>query len=470
MSLFNILNMGAGSLDVQTQGTSVTGENLANVNNPAYARQQLQQAATTPLQTLIGQEGTGVTATSINQVRNVLLDAQIQSEAGVTGSLNAQQTALQYAEAALGEQVTNVSTSGADSSPNGLDASLSSFFNALQALTTSPSSISQRQAVIASAQQLTGQFNQICSQLTGLDSSIKTSITNDVSAANQDLAQITSLNKQIVQTNGIGGNPNELLDQREAVLEDLATKVNFTAATESNGATDVTIGGVVMVAGIAQKDSLAAAYNLVGSYQVQAVTAGTFLTLAGGSIEGNITARDGAIAQLQTGLNTLASQLVTSVNSVYSSGFDLNGNTGQNFFTGTDAATIGVNSAVANDPAQFQASGIAGTAGTGDNTVALALAQLANNNVAGLNNQTFTGNYAATVANLGSSLASVNDQITNAGAMTQMLTNQRSSVSGVNIDEEMTNLIQYQKAYEASAELISTVNQMLQTVVSMKST
>ena len=468
MGLFNILNMGAGALDAATTGTSVTGENLANVNNPAYARQTVQLGPSPPLQTLVGQEGTGVSVVSINQIRDSLLDAQIQTEAGVTGSLNSQQSNLQYAEAALGEQITNDSTSGADSSPSGLDAVLSNFFNSLQALSTSPSSIPQRQAVIASAQQLAAQFNQISTQLSGLTNTINASITDDVSGVNQDLAQIASLNKQIVQTNGIGGSPNELLDQREQVLEDLATKANFTTKTESTGAVDVTIGGVDMVAGVNQIDSLTAAFNNVGSFQVKSQATGAFLTLAGGSIEGSITARDGAINQLQTGLNTLASQLVTSVNSVYSTGFDLNGNTGQNFFTGTDAATIGVNSTVANDPTQFQASGTAGA--TGDNTVALALAQMANNTVAGLNNQTFGANYAATVANLGSSLSSVNGQITNAGAMTQMLTNQRASVSGVNIDDEMTNLMQFQKAYEASAELIGIVNEMLQTVVSMKTT
>jgi flagellar hook-associated protein 1 len=468
MGLFNILNMGAGALDAATTGTSVTGENLANVNNPAYARQRLQLGPSPPLQSLIGQEGTGVAAISINQVRDVLLDAQIQTEAGVTGSLNSQQTMLQYAEAALGEQITNASTSGADSSPNGLASGLSSFFSALQTLSTSPSSISARQAVIASAQQLAGQFNQASSQLTGLTNTINTSITNDVSGVNQDLAQIASINKQIVETNGVGGSPNEFLDQREQVLEDLASKVNFTTTAESTGAVAITIGGVDMVDGVNQIDSLAAAYNGVGSFQVKSQNTGAFLTLAGGSIEGSITARDGAVAQLQTGLNTLASQLATSVNSVYSTGYDLNGNTGQNFFTGTDAATIAVNSTLAGDPSQFQASGTAGA--TGDNTIALALAQMANNTVAGLNNQTFSANYAATVANLGSSLATVNSQITNAGAMTQMLTNQRTSVSGVNIDDEMTNLMQYQKAYQASAELISIVNQMLQTVVSMKTT
>jgi len=224
-----------------------------------------------------------------------------------------------------------------------------------------------------------------------------------------------------------------------------------------------------MVTGVNQSDTLITGFQpTTGRWLVQAQNGGAFLNLAGGSIEGDITVRDGAIAQLQTGLDTLASQLTTSVNSIYSSGFDLNGNTGQNFFTGTNAATIGVNSTLANDPTQFQASGAAGN--TGDNSIVFALGQLASKPVTGLNNQTFTANYAATVANLGSSLATVNDQLTNAGAMTQMLTNQRSSVSGVNIDEEMTNLMQYQKAYQASAELISVVNQMLQTVVSMKST
>jgi flagellar hook-associated protein 1 FlgK len=469
MGLFNILDMGASSLDVQTQGTSVTGENLANVNNPAYSRQVVQLGPSTPLNTTIGQEGTGVTATAITQVVDALLNGQIQSEAGVTGSLNAQQTALQDAEGALGEQITNTSTSGTDSSPNGIAASLSSLFQSLQALSVSPSDTSLRQAVIASAQDLATQFNQVSSSLTNLVGTINNSITSDVASVNQDAAQIASLNKQIVEAQAIGGSANELLDQREQALEDMAGKINFTTSTEANGAIDINTNGITLVSGITQSDSLVAAWQpTTGQWLVKSQNLGTFITPSGGSIEGDITARSGAVAQLQTGLNTLAGQLITSVNTIYSAGYDSNGNTGQDFFTGTDAASIGVNSALPNDPGQFQASGTPGNAG--DNTVALALAQLANTSLSGLNNQTLSGSYADTVANLGSSLASVNDQVTNNGAMSQMLTNQRDSVSGVNIDEEMTNLMQYQKAYEASAQLISTINQMLQTVVSMKST
>jgi flagellar hook-associated protein 1 len=468
MNLFNILNLGAGSLDAETQATSVTGQNLANVSNPAYARQRVDFTASTPLNTPVGQEGTGVTVTAIQQIRDALLDTQIQSEAGVTGSLNTQQTALQTAEGALAEQISNTSTSGSDSSPNGLAADLSNLFNALQSLSTSPSDVSLRQGVIAAAQQVTTQFNQVASSLSNLTTTINSSIDSDVSSANQDLAQIASLNKQIVQAQNIGGTANELIDTREQVLEDLASKVNFTTSTEGDGAVDVTIGGIGMVTNITQVDSLTTGFDPnTGRYLVKEQNGGNFLSLAGGSLEGDTTVRDGALAQLQTGLDTLASQVASSFNSIYSAGYDLHGNTGADFFTGNTAATIGVNGTLVNDPTTFQASA---TAGGTDNSIVVALAQLANAPNASLSNLTLGGNYSQIVGNLGNALSSVNAQVTNNGAMTQMLTNQRQSVSGVNIDAEMTNLMQYQQAYEASAELITTINQMLQTVVNMKST
>lgn len=469
VSLFGILNLGASSLTTETAETAVTGQNLANVNNPAYARQQVNVGPTTPLNTMIGQEGTGITAISITEVRDALLDGQIQTEAGVTGSLNSQQQALQQAEAALGEEITNQSTSGSDSSPNGLAAGLSNLFDALQSLSASPSSTSLRQAVIASAQQLATQFNQVNSQLTALTTTINSSMDADVTSANQDLTKIATLNQQIVQAQAVGGTANEMIDEREAALEDLSSKLNFTTSTQANGAINVTIGGATMVSGITQTDSLKNHFDpLTGRYSVADANGGTTLTLSGGSLEGDMTVRDGPLAQLQTSVNTLATQLISSVNNIYSSGFDLNGNTGQAFFTGTDASTIGVNSALSTNPSQFQASGSA--TATGDNSVALALAQLANTSLAGLNNQTITNNYSGIVAGLGNAASSVNSQLTDNGAVTQMLTTQRGSISGVNMDEEMTNLLQFQKAYEASAELITTVNQMLQTVVSMKTT
>lgn len=460
--------MGARSLAAQQEATAVAGQNLANVNNPGYSRQQVLIQSSTPLQTLIGQEGTGVDAVNIIQVRDSILDNQIQAEGSVSGSLNAQQTALENAQAELGEQLSNSSAdaTGASTSATGLQAGISDLFSSLQTLSTDPSNLAKRKAVIQDAKDLAGRFNTVSSGLNTVRNGINASIQSDTDAANQDLSDIADLNKQIMMATSRGSTANDLVDLRQQKIEDLAGKVNITTTAQANGALDVSIGGVSMVSDSNLQDQLQTYDAGGGQILLQAKNAGTQLTLTGGSIQGNIDVRDGALATLQSNVNALASQFITQVNNVYSSGYDLNGNTGQTFFNGTDASNISVNSALAADPSKFQASGQAGA--DGDNKIILGLEQLASQKNSGLNGQTFSQSYALTVSDLGSSLSSVNDQITNTAAVSQMLSNQRSSISGVSIDEEMTNLLQYQKAYQASAELITTINQMLATVLAMK--
>jgi flagellar hook-associated protein 1 FlgK len=469
IGLFGTLDMAARSLSVQQQEMEISGQNVANVNNSAYADEQLVVTDSTPLDTPAGEEGTGVQATGLTESRNPLLDSQIQAEASVTGSLTAQQNNLQNAEAYLDEQITTNTSSTSPDSANGLAADLSNLFDSFNSLSNNPSDLSLRQTTVQSAQQVAAQFNQVSSQLSTVQSDLNTSVQNDVASGNQDLNTIATLNQQIVEAQDSGGSADQLVDQREQTLENLAGLANFSTATEANGAIDVSIGGVTMVSGGSVAATLQTYTDGNGNQQVEAQDASgntTQLTLTGGSIAGEITARDGALASLQSGLDTLASQLITQVNSIYSAGYDLNGNTGQSFFTGTDASSIGVNSNLAADPSQFQAAGAAGAAG--DNTVVLALTELGGQNISGLGNQTFTGSYAQTVANLGDAISSVNNQLDTSQSVTQMLTTQRASASGVSTDQEMTNLIQYQKAYEASAELITTLNQMLQSLVSMK--
>jgi flagellar hook-associated protein 1 len=467
LGLFGTLDMAARSLSVQQEEMTISGQNVSNVNNPAYADEQLEISEATPLDTTIGDEGTGVQMTGITESRNPLLDSQIQAETSTTGSLTAQQSNLQNAEAYLDEQISSSSSSTTPDSPNGLAADLSNLFDSFQSLSTDPSDLSLRQSAVQSAQEVSAQFNQVSTQLSTVQANLNTSVQNDVASTNQDLSSIASLNAQIVAAQAGGGSADQLVDEREQTLENLAGVANYSTTAEANGAVNVSLGGVTMVSGGDVTDQLQTYTDRNGNLQVQAQNAGTPITLTGGSIEGEITARDGALASLQSGLNTLASQLITQVNTVYSAGYDLNGNTGQDLFTGSGASDIGVSSNVANDPTQFQAAGVAGAAG--DNTVALALAQLGNQNIAGLSNQTFSGSYAQTVSDLGSAISSVNEQLGNSQAVSQMLTSERSSDSGVSTDTEMTNLIQYQKAYEASAELVTTLNEMMQTVVSMKS-
>jgi flagellar hook-associated protein 1 FlgK len=468
VGLFNILNMGGQSLSVQQDATAVAGQNLANVDNPNYSEQTLQIQSATPIETSIGDEGTGIEATGITQITSALLNSQIQSEASTSGSLTSQQNALDNIEAQLDEQINSTTTGTGDTStsPDGLSQDLSNLFDSLQTLSTDPSSISNRQAVVQSAQAVTEQFNQVSTGIGTVTAGLNSSIQSDVAGVNQDLTQIAGLNLQIMQAQGSGGSANDLLDQREKIVEDLASKVNATTSTAPNGTLYVSIGGQQMLSGGAVTNGLQTYTDSNGNLLVQDQTTGTPLTLTGGSIEGSITARDGTMSSLSTSLNTLASQIISQVNTVYSAGYDLNGNTGQNFFTGTNASDIGVNSTVVNDPSTFQASGTAGA--SGNNTVALSLAQLADQPVTGLNNQTISQNYATTIGAFGSSLQSVNEQLTNSGAVSQMLTTQRASLTGVDSDTEMTNLLQFQKAYEASAELVTTVNAMLETTINMK--
>ncbi len=458
--------MASRSLSVQQEEMAISGQNVSNANNASYADEQLVTSESTPLDTVIGDEGTGIQMTDITSSRNPLLDSQIQAETSATGSLNVQQSSLQNTEAYLDETITSSTSSTTADSPNGLAAGLSNLFDAFQGLSADPSDTSLRQTAVEAAQQVANQFNQVSAQLSTVQQGLNSSVQNDVATANQDLSTIATLNSQIVAAQAAGTGAPQLVDQREQALENLAGVANISTSTQANGAVNVSIGGIAMVAGGTAADGLQAYADTNGNLQIESIHGSTPITLTGGSIEGAITARDGALADLQGGLNSLASQLATQVNTIYSAGYDLHGNTGQDLFTGSSAANIGVNSNVVDDPSQFQAAGSAGAAG--DNTVALSLAELGNQNISALGNQTFSGSYANAVSNLGTAISTVNDKLNNSQAVTQMLSTERASASGVSVDTEMTNLLQYQKAYEASAELVTTLNQMMQTVVNMK--
>src|SRR5580700_1973242 len=164
ISLFGTLDMGARSLGVEQEEMTISGQNLSNVNNPAYAEEQLDVSDSTPTETPIGDEGTGVQMTGISEIRDPMLDSQIQAEGSVTGSLNAQQNYLQNAEAYLDEQITSTSSSATPDSPNGIAAGLSNLFGAFQGLEADPSNLSLRQTAVQAAQALSAQFNSVSSQ------------------------------------------------------------------------------------------------------------------------------------------------------------------------------------------------------------------------------------------------------------------------------------------------------------------
>lgn len=474
LGLFGTLNMGARSLQTQQQGVEVAGHNLANVNNPAYARQRVQIHSSQTVPDAVGPQGTGAENTAIVQVRNALVDRQLFGEISVTSLLEAQQQAYQYAQANLGQQIDR-SASGAEGAAaaegvggqNGIAEYLNGMFASWQSLSTNPTSSAERQVLLLKAQSLTTQFNQVDLRLTNLRSALNDSVQSDVEKVNALLAEIAELNEKIINTeNGSPGFANDLRDTRIERVESLAKLVNLSTTELNNGSINIAIDGNLVVDDQNVLDTVEAYDDGTGRLFIRLQSGGTNLNATGGSLAGAISARDGGVQTLQDNLNELAALVISEVNSVHQAGYSLTGTTGEPFFTGTNAADIGVSGVLLNDPSLVQASSEAGA--VGNNEVATQIGQLANKRHASLSGQTFGQNYGQTVAGLGQSLNVVNDSLANQKIVETMIRRQRDSISGVSLDEEMTDLLRFQRAYQASAKLISTVDEMLEVVMSIK--
>lgn len=474
LGLFGTLSMANRSLQTQRSGTEVAGHNLANVNTPGYSRQRVNIETALAIPSEFGPQGTGADAVSIQQIRDAFIDRQIVGETSVRGSFEARQQALQFGQAALGQQIDRqasgaegAAAAGGVGGQHGLAEIMSDFFNAFQSLSTDPTSSAERQVLVIKAQDLASQFNQVSTRLDTLRTSLNDSLASDVDQANLALNDIARLNEQIISAEvGGKGRANDLRDIRQQKIEALAKLVNIDTTTNATGGVDVAIGGVTLVSGSVLVDTLSTYDAGGGQMLVRTATGGANLTLTGGSIQGTIDTRDNDLASLKSNIDLLAGTLITTVNGIHAGGYGLAGTTGASFFTGTTAADISVNAALTADPGRVQASGVSGE--VGNNTVALALARLGNQPQAALGNQTFSQSYGQTVAQLGQALNGTTTQLTNQQIVESMLLRQRDAVSGVSIDEEMTDLIKYQRAFEASAKLIVTVDQMLQTVLELK--
>jgi flagellar hook-associated protein 1 FlgK len=456
------------SLDAQQLALQVTGNNLANVNNPNYARQSVVMGSTGNLNTPVGEISMGVIATGIQQTRDPFLDAQVTQEVAQTGTLQAQLNQLQQAQADLGEQVTsadtNTSITSTSQSTTGISSALSNFFNAASQLSSNPTETSAKQSLLQSAQTLASTINTADSNLSGLQASISTQITQDTGTVNGLLQNIATLNGQIQEMNVQKPNSaNDLVDQRQADLEQLAGYMNFTTTTIPNGNGQIDVNALDANSNpvnLVDKTTVAGAVNFTGSGFTFGTPA-TTLGLTGGSLVGDLTASTGAIQTLRNQLATTASQLTTAINTAYNPT-----NATGNFFQSTPAAgqlltldpTLTVDSMKTTD-----------TGNAGANELALAVAQVSTQNFSTSGgdqiNGTITGYYSQAVTGIGQSIDGVTSQLTDQTTVQQMVQTQRDSVSGVNENEELTNLLTYQRAFQAQARMMNTINDCLDIVV-----
>jgi flagellar hook-associated protein 1 FlgK len=311
--------------------------------------------------------------------------------------------------------------------------------------------------VLSSGQNLAEAFNTAANGLTAEQSAMNTQVTQTVVQINSLTGQIAQLNGQMSQLTAEGQDGGTVEDQRDELVQQLSQLTGISVTQSSDGEVITTGNGTPLVMG-SQSYSL---QTTTGSNGMQHVldSNGTDITttLQGGQLGASIQIRDQVIPSYLTQLNTLASQFASAFNTAQAQGYDSNGNAGQNFFSvpsSTAGAAAGITVSIT-DPSQIATSSDA-TAGSNGN-VANLTAALTNALPSG---QTPSQAYANLVFQVGNDASNSSSQSTAIGQNITQLTNQQSSVSGVSIDEETTNLIRYQTAYEAAARIVSTIQQL----------
>jgi len=429
---------------------ATVSHNISNVNTEGYNRQRAEQVTQIP--DFVGGRyiGSGVTVGGIERVFDAFLSNQVRT---YTSQASQAGTFVQASQ-----QIDNLL-----SSPEvGLNSGLEDFFNAVHEVANDPTSISARTVMLSQGELLANRFNTLDQQINNIDKQIDNSLTVSVQEINNISKAIAELNVAIVQATGSSNSsPNDLLDQRDKLINDLSEFVSVETLAESTGAVSVFVGsGQALVVGSSQIDLHAIADTSTTPPRV-AIGYGSSMVdisaqLNGGSIGGSFQVRTDVIDTARADLNTLASAVVSSFNTVQTAGIDLDGNAGTNFFdpTGTTAGTINV---ILTDPRDIAASSTTNS-GVGNNLNALAMADLQTAKTLAAGTQTYADAYGVIVANVATRThqADVSEQ-TQVGLLNQVKL-QFDSKSGVNLDEEAANLIKLQQAYQAASQIITVSN------------
>jgi len=409
-----------------------TSHNIANANTPGYSRQQVDLTES-PSMTLPGlsvgpsdgiQLGTGVDVSQISRIRDQFLDIQYRAQNSNTNNASTQTTILNQVQTSLDEP-----------SGSGLSTQLQKFWsswNDLSNSTTGTSAPAARQAVVDQGTTVAQALNALDQQLATIQSQTSQQYQALTASPNgvvqTDANQIAKLNTQISQMQAAGMSPNDLLDQRDQLLDSLSGMANISVTDQGNGMVQVNFGD--------------ASSPLVSGSTVNWPQ--TLTSAAGGQLGALLGLSDTTSGQIQSyrnQLDTIANQLISSVNSLQPS---------SPFFSGNSASTIAV-SATANS---IQTSSTSNPTG---NDLAIQISQLAGG--------TTDQSYATFVSKVGSDTAAAQGTQTTGTSLLNAINGQRQSVSGVSLDEEMTNLITFQRAYQASARVMNAIDTTLDTLI-----
>ena len=348
IGLTSLFDIARSALTTSQQALAVTGHNVANVNTPGYSRQETVLTERPPLNGQPGMVGTGVQATSIRRYTDQFINRQLMTVQQNLGRLSVSQ-----------EELSRLQNLFGDSNDQGIAARMNDFFSALQDVSTNPGEPAARSVLLANAGQLASSMNQVSSDLTTARQSLNFQVQQTVTEINSLSKQIAELNSQIVSAEATGQNANDLRDQRELALNDLATRIDITTVESGTGALTVFAArGQVLVDGSTVRQ-LSAIENPDndGLFSIGYSTGGTRplsidALISDGRLRSLLDVRDTTVRDLEASFDRLAATLANAVNGIHRQGYGLDGSTGLDFFgppaISTGAATTNQGAAAIN--------------------------------------------------------------------------------------------------------------------------
>jgi flagellar hook-associated protein 1 len=537
-----ILGIGTSGLLAFQRGLTVTGHNIANSATEGYSRQRVDLNTRPPQFAGNGYIGTGVEVGGVNRVLDQFVENQLRT---------ATSSSAQYS---LFHDYAKRVDSLLASPDSGLAPGLQRFFAAVQDVATDPTSLPARQVMIAEGESLSDRFGSLYQQLEDQRTLVNGQIETTVDEINSLAQALADLNQTIVGATGRAGGapPNDLLDQRDRLVRELAERVNVTTVPQDDGALNVFVGnGQSLVVGSTASELVAAPLG-EDPMQVGIGYAGTGGTVSdisrfmtGGRLGAMLDLRSSVLDTAQNALGLSAVGLAQRFNELHMQGQDLQGMPGGEFFkalepqvlarsgnsaTGVPAvefadtaqlttedyrlrfngadwelrrasnnqpvgdwASVGLAidvsaitgaaagdsflvrptriaaqqfGTVIEDPRRIAAAALSGDAGSvGDNTNALALAGLQDERFLAGGTATLEGTYNTLIGEVGTRTRQAEIASQSQARLLDEARNMRDSISGVNLDEEAANLLRYQQAYQAAAQVIAVSSTLFDTLL-----
>ena len=417
--LLSTLNTAKSGMNVSQVAIQTTSHNISNINTPGYSRQRINQSASSPYSMPgknsnfgAGQIGTGAQIDDVTRIRNSFYDYQYRSESHKYGS-----TSVKY------EYFKNIEGIFNEPSDTAISSSLNSFFNSWSELSKDPQSSGVKSVVIENGKYLSNSINSAFKRLESLEEGLDKQSEYIMDEVNSMLSQLDKLEKNIKIIQGSGKSPNDFLDQRDQLLDNLSFKLNINDK-------DV-------------KATLKKAYDANGKVTLDDLTkSGVKIS---GELEGTLSMKQ-EINKYKDGLKQLANTITSNVNKA----------AGQDIFKAKDGELISINPEMLQEPEKINV--------TAD--IALKVYELKSEKV-NINGKDMTINtfYNSMIQDLGQSSAAVIRDESNQSKLLENIDSSRSSVSGVSLDEEMISLVQLQHTYSANAKVMSTIDSLLDVVV-----